>query len=333
MQPIVSVILLTYNQESTVDRAIESVLSQKCEFPFEIVVSDDCSTDGTREVCHRYATEYPDVVRLLPASPNKGLVNNYFETLLQCRGRYIADCAGDDYWVGNDRLQRQCEVLESDAGISMVHAGWLCVDAVSGKAVPSDPQHLNSRLHQPVMDGRNLLLPLLRHSKPYVVHLSTVLYRAGIIRRTMSAERSMVWNCDFGCEDYPVLAALFAGGKVAYIDTPVLAYTVGGDSVSSDRDMRRNAEFHLRTSFATVSLARYYGVPLCLLRTVLAQKMGFALSQAYHLGDAQLRRKIHGVKQENGIPVGHRYMFLRIVTSCRPLWRMVHAVHRLVKGN
>lgn len=90
--PIATVILLCYKQESTIRRAIESVLRQRCRYSYEILVADDASPDATRRICEEYATRYPETVRMLPPAPNKGLVDNYFDAVLASRGKYVADC-------------------------------------------------------------------------------------------------------------------------------------------------------------------------------------------------------------------------------------------------
>ena len=78
----ISVIVTTYNQEHTIGRTLDSIIKQRCHLPIEIVLGEDCSTDNTRSVCEDYAERYPDVVRLMPKTPNKGLVDNYFDCLL-----------------------------------------------------------------------------------------------------------------------------------------------------------------------------------------------------------------------------------------------------------
>lgn len=77
--PEVSVIIVTYNQADSIGRSIESVLSQQCDFIFEIIIGEDGSTDNTREVCEDYARRFPEIVRMMPKAPNKGVVDNYFE--------------------------------------------------------------------------------------------------------------------------------------------------------------------------------------------------------------------------------------------------------------
>lgn len=82
-KPLVTVVILTYNQERFVGQAIESAVGQMCDFPFEVLVVDDCSTDGTADVCRSYAEGYPQTVRFVRNEKNKGLIDNYFDTLLR----------------------------------------------------------------------------------------------------------------------------------------------------------------------------------------------------------------------------------------------------------
>ena len=86
MNPIVSVIVCTYNQEGTIGAALDSILAQITDFDYEIVVADDCSTDGTRDICRDYSARFPDRIRLILNDENLGIADNYFGTLYECRG-------------------------------------------------------------------------------------------------------------------------------------------------------------------------------------------------------------------------------------------------------
>ena len=104
-----------------IGRAIEGVLSQRTTFGVELVLSDDCSTDGTGAICRDYAARYPDRIRLLTGDVNVGMRANYRRTIEACRGRYVAMCDGDDWWCDPLKLQRQVEALEADpaCGLSL----------------------------------------------------------------------------------------------------------------------------------------------------------------------------------------------------------------------
>jgi len=117
-KPLVSVCMITYNHEAYIAQAIEGVLMQKTDFPIELVIGEDCSTDKTRQICLEYQEKYPDTVRLLPRQKNLGIVANYINTLEHCGCKYIASCEGDDYWTNPNKLQYQVEFLESHPSFS-----------------------------------------------------------------------------------------------------------------------------------------------------------------------------------------------------------------------
>lgn len=108
----VSVIMLTYNQENYVAQALDSVLMQKVDFPYEILIGDDCSTDSTCEQLQRYAEQYPDIIRLFPRSENLGPTRNAYELLCAAQGEYLAFCEGDDFWLDEDKLAVQTTFLD-----------------------------------------------------------------------------------------------------------------------------------------------------------------------------------------------------------------------------
>lgn len=118
----VSVFVLTYNQESFIAQTIESILMQKGSFSYQIVIGEDCSTDLTREICEKYAEQYREKIKLLPAlDKNIGLIANYMRTIKECDANYIAICDGDDYWIDEYKLQKQVDFLESNPDYSIVY--------------------------------------------------------------------------------------------------------------------------------------------------------------------------------------------------------------------
>src|SRR5690606_17343154 len=93
----VSVFMLTYQQKEYIAQAIEGVLMQKTSFKYELVIGEDFSTDGTREICAKYASENPSKIKLLLNERNLGIGENYVRTYKECQGKYVAICDGDDY--------------------------------------------------------------------------------------------------------------------------------------------------------------------------------------------------------------------------------------------
>lgn len=122
--PVVSVCVQTYRHAVYISQCLDGILSQKTSFPFEIVLGEDESDDGTRDICIRYATQHPDRIRLFLRS-RKDVIYiggkptgrfNFVENLKACRGKYIAVCEGDDYWTDQGKLQLQFETMERNPG-------------------------------------------------------------------------------------------------------------------------------------------------------------------------------------------------------------------------
>jgi glycosyltransferase involved in cell wall biosynthesis len=121
-RPKVSILVITYNQEHLISQAINSILSQAVNFPYEIVIGEDASIDRTREIVVELGKQYPEKIRVLLRNPEEadrdrriGLAGkiNYLTTLRECRGEYIAHCDGDDYFTSPHKLQRQVDFLET----------------------------------------------------------------------------------------------------------------------------------------------------------------------------------------------------------------------------
>lgn len=126
--PVVSVCLLSYKQCEYIRQAIDSVISQKCNFSYEIVVGDDGSNDGTKEVLLEYAVKYPGIFNLLINEKNGGVMANLYRVLTNCKGKYIANLEADDYWIDENKLQLQVDYLESHKDASAVGANYYSVD-------------------------------------------------------------------------------------------------------------------------------------------------------------------------------------------------------------
>ena len=116
---LVSVCMITYNHASYIAQAIEGVLKQEGSFQIELIIGDDASVDSTHSICEEYALKYPDIVRLLPACPNMGIMRNFVRTLRSCSGNYIAVCEGDDYWIDNEKLSKQVTFLEQNPDFNL----------------------------------------------------------------------------------------------------------------------------------------------------------------------------------------------------------------------
>lgn len=118
----VSVFCITYNHEKYIAQTLESVINQKTNFDYEIIVHDDCSTDNTANIIREYEKKYPRLIIPIYQSENQYNNNkNYIHDFLlpKARGEYFAICEGDDYWCDESKLQKQAEFLDSHSDYSL----------------------------------------------------------------------------------------------------------------------------------------------------------------------------------------------------------------------
>jgi glycosyltransferase involved in cell wall biosynthesis len=121
INPLVSVCLITYKHENYIRQAIESVLVQKVNFPFELIIADDCSPDQTREIIVEYKNQHPELIRLIFQKKNVGPGINFVNLINSAQGKYIAYLEGDDFWTDPLKLQKQFDFLEKNEEYSLCY--------------------------------------------------------------------------------------------------------------------------------------------------------------------------------------------------------------------
>ena len=110
----VSVVVITYNHEKYIRQCLDSILMQSVDFYFEIVISDDCSTDQTVEIIKEYQKKYPNIIKPILRSLNVGATKNQYDCFLRCTGNYVAILDGDDFWTDKEKLKTQINFLENN---------------------------------------------------------------------------------------------------------------------------------------------------------------------------------------------------------------------------
>ncbi len=111
---MLTVKMLAYNHEKYIAQAIESVISQKTKYRYELLIGEDCSTDATREIIKRYRDQYPEIIHVIFHKQNMGCTKNSYSLDIHARGKYIAGCEGDDFWCDEERIQKDVDFLEAN---------------------------------------------------------------------------------------------------------------------------------------------------------------------------------------------------------------------------
>lgn len=253
MEEMISVVVVTYNQAETIGRTLDSILMQQCHVPFEIIIGEDCSTDNTRDICQTYAKQHPDIIRLICNEKNKGIVDNYYDCLLACRGKYIADCAGDDFWIDAQKLEKEVRVMEAHTEVTMVITNWQYYNEQTQGTSPSLQQQ-----HAPITTGKNLLKAIITQQSMSVFHLCTALYRADVFRKAYEEDTDLFRNKTYVSEDMQIAFTMALSGDIAYLPDVTLNYSLGKGSVSNVKDSGKAFRFVQRSTELTCHLAHQH---------------------------------------------------------------------------
>lgn len=138
LNPLVSVCVQTYQHAKYIKECLDGILMQETTFDFEILLGEDASTDGTREICIHYAEKYPDKIRLflhhrenniaIEGSPTGRFI--FMTNLLTAQGKYIAFCEGDDHWTDPYKLQKQVDFLETHQNVNFCFTGYSIYNSI-----------------------------------------------------------------------------------------------------------------------------------------------------------------------------------------------------------
>ncbi len=142
-KPLVSMCCITFNHEKFITKALDSMLIQETDFPFEIIIRDDCSTDNTRNIIQEYTEKFPHIITTILETENqysKGL-NPFFPAYEKAKGKYVTILEGDDYWRDKLKLQKQVDFLEKNSEYILSYHNSIIVDEndhqISEKKNPS----------------------------------------------------------------------------------------------------------------------------------------------------------------------------------------------------
>ncbi|MEN6426523.1 MAG: glycosyltransferase [Phycisphaerales bacterium] len=226
----VSALILTYNHERFIGEAIEGVLMQKTDFPYELVITEDCSTDGTRDVIRRYCQKYPDRVRVLLNRHNIGPHRTIVRGYQACRGRYVTCMDGDDYWSSPDKLQRQADLLDRHSDCAM------CFHSVTPLR-DDEPQGSTPWRPRKVQETYTLADILDCN----FIAACSVMYRKGVFSEHPS------WFFLLPVGDWTQHIAHAQHGKIGYIDEPMAVYRMHPGGVHSLRPREQTLRVDIKT--------------------------------------------------------------------------------------
>jgi glycosyltransferase involved in cell wall biosynthesis len=240
-KPLVSIACIAYNQSNYIQEALDGFLMQKTNFPIEIIIHDDASTDGTAEIIRKYEEKFPDIIKPIYQVENQytkgeGIMIPFVYP--KCNGKYIALCEGDDYWTDPYKLQKQVDFLEVNEEYGLVHTNYKVVG-----------QNQNSvfKYKRGLLSG-DMFEKILKYQ--YNIVTATVLFRTSVYK-SIECEYSKM---KFQMGDLPLWLTLSHVSKFKYLEDVTTTYRVLCNSVSHPDDIEKLISFRLNT----VAIRQYF---------------------------------------------------------------------------
>lgn len=211
-KPLVSVIMITYNHENFIEEAIKSVLQQRTDFLIEFIIANDCSKDNTHNIILKLINlDIPKNFKINYINHNKniGMMPNFLWALENTKGKYVALCEGDDYWLDNNKLQKQVEFLENNLDYSI---SYHRVKYLRNNQEIMLPHHLSKN------EEKDYNIEDLAKSN-FINTLSVVFRNSSYILPS--------WFTSLSIGDYPLWLILAENGKIKYFPDVMGVYRDG----------------------------------------------------------------------------------------------------------
>ncbi len=213
----VSVAIVTYNHEKFIAKALDSVLMQKTNFDYELVIGEDCSTDRTRDILLDYQKRYPNKFRLLLHEENLGMHEHGARVLDACTGEYIAMLDGDDYWTSPEKLQKQVDFLDNHPECSICYHDALIVHEDGSR----EPMH-----YRPSQKAFSTVEDLFLDN---FIPTGAVMFRSGLFGRVPD------WVSTLKMGDWLIHILNALHGKIGYLDETMAVYVVHASGIWSSK--------------------------------------------------------------------------------------------------
>ena len=324
MPALVTVFSLTYNHEAYIARALEGMVSQKTDFPYEIIVHDDASTDRTAEILREYEARYPDKIRGYYEKENQFYNPNIHITrdllVPLSSGKYFAFCECDDEWTDPLKLQREVDFLESHPDYSMcVHTAYRHVvgtDEAEDKIFPELSEDRDFEGGEIIRDGAGMFA-----TNSYLMRREIYLEQPDCFRTTENS-------------DYTLLMYAAFEGKVHCLSRPMSRYNVGVANSWTERiwkDPEKHAQHQREIAEMLKQTAAYYkGRYEADFANEIAEREADALEMEYQAalkkGDRkELKKKVYQplIKRDRNIA-------FHVMLNKRFPW-LVRLKHKIIK--
>ena len=234
--PLVSIVIPSYNRAGTVSQTIDSIINQQCNFDFEIIIGDDCSTDNAREILLAYQIKYPEKLKLLFYDENIGLGANWATCIKQCRGQYIANCDNDDYWHNPHKMQLQIDFLEKNLQYGICHTDFRKHNRTTGKITEHKCRIISNKRKKDEIE--TLQQSMLRHK--HIWCNATMMYRKNVLLQCVNMDDFIKYR--FNMQDWNVWLLLAPFTEFGSLSVSTATFGIETDSITRPKSIEELKE-------------------------------------------------------------------------------------------
>lgn len=247
---MVSICCLTYNHENYVRECLDGFLMQKTNFPFEVLVHDDASSDDTASIIREYAERYPTIIKPILQTENqlsKGVGVTRVFNFPRAKGKYITMCEGDDYYVDPMKLQNHVDFLEEHTDYGLVSTDFNVYYETSDEMIIA-MNNSNDIDYSDILDDFSQLL------KKNHVSTCTVMFRKELLSQLNLDEISK-----YAHGDLVLWLEMSQKTKFKYFNTPTSVYRVRGESMSNSQSKLKRLDFLIGSKKIKMDYSAKYG--------------------------------------------------------------------------
>lgn len=292
----VTVCITTYNVEKYIEQTLNSILSQKTDFNFEILIGDDCSTDNTRKILLEYKAKFPQIITLHFQEKNVGVNKNDYDLLYLAQGEYISWCDGDDYWIDDFKLEKQVCFLEKNPQYSCVHTLW---KNYYEKENSFETISFEQYDWEKNIKGKTYIGKLLTRQDSGC-RFSSLLHRRDLVLKELNEDSSILTKIDHLQNDLAILCLLVAKGPTFLMKDVTVVYRNRSESLSMTSSQYKRYIYNLKVVNLKIYLLGKYNFSFQIVQKALHSTISFILYCSYNnIGDKndikELQNKLNDV--------------------------------------
>jgi len=308
-EPLVSVKMITYNHAQYIRKAIEGVLQQKVDFPIELLIGEDCSTDGTREIVFDYQRKYPDIIKVITSEKNVGAKQNSLRTTKACKGKYIAFCEGDDFWQNENKLALQINAIGGKEKHKFVFTDYDVYHPITNHTIHNFVKYRNWKLTKNITPE-----DIIMDNIGNMILTCTVMICRELYMKIIEADPFLHQNEEFLMGDTQLWADAVNVTQPLFIEESCTTHIISEESVTRSKENWKMTRFIANGFKLKYHLAKKYRLENELIDSLHNKMLHYQMLLSFQTNDSSLASQTK--MKKNKLTFKEIYWYLAAKNKC-----------------